>query len=645
MNEIPNFDSLGLIEPLLKALRAQGYEKPTPIQASAIPIILSGRDLLGCARTGTGKTAAFALPCLQFMESGHKPVAPRSTRMLVLTPTRELAAQVEESFRVYGAHTGLKFALAFGGVGKAPQVKALERGVDVLVATPGRLLDLRNDGAVKLDAVEYFVLDEADRMLDMGFIHDMRKVFSFLPKKRQTMLFSATMPKTIKDIASSILINPAFVSVDPVSAPALGIEQRLYYAAKDQKRALLVKLLSDGTVDRALVFTRTKHLANRIAAGLKAVGIEAEAIHANKSQTHRTKVMAAFKSKGLRVLVATDIAARGIDVDELPHVINFEIPNEPETYVHRIGRTARAGASGSAFSFCEDEERPYIKAIEKLIGVSIPVVALPELPDLPPAPTLFRPARGPGKGRVKETEEKRETGKKPAIFAKLTRQEKAIKEPKASKEPKAAKPTRDDKRGRAPQARDEDAMRRENAAKIRDQIAHATGGAEGKARSRAAPEAARVPYDDRSARPAREEHPKAIRHEPPKDEGRGYPPKRPQAADKDEKREVERIPSPFPPEQDRRGQQQRGYGQQQNRHADQGRNTGGRNTGGRDSGGRDSGDRKQISDEEAARRAANDPRQPGIIPFNGPPPRPQPQQHDRPGQRQPFGRNKGGRRS
>jgi ATP-dependent RNA helicase RhlE len=532
MTEIQNFDSLGLIEPLREALRTQGYEKPTPIQAHAIPIVLSGKDLLGCARTGTGKTAAFALPSLQLMENDKKALKPRSARMLVLTPTRELAAQVEESFRTYGANTGLKFALAFGGVGKSPQAKALSRGVDVLVATPGRLLDLHGDGAVKLDSVEFFVLDEADRMLDMGFIHDMRKVFALLPKKRQTLLFSATMPKAIQEIASTILNEPEFVSVDPVSAPATGVEQHLYYAAKDQKRALLVKLLTDGSVDRALVFTRTKHLANRIAAQLNSSSISAEAIHANKSQTHRTKVLAAFKAKQIRVLVATDIAARGIDIDELPHVINFEIPNEPETYVHRIGRTARAGSTGTAISFCENEEKPFIRAIEKLVGKSIPVSFLPELPELPALPILPRGPRQQPK-KQKTAEPSKESAKPKPIAA------------------SPLKPPAD----------------------------------------RRAQERTRADYDkplDRnSGRPA--------------GAGSRQRPGAPSAAD--QRRQI----SPFAPRGDRRQPDARG---RRNDYQDKRRGSGGIDqTAGRS--------REPLSDEEAARRAASDPRQPGIIPFQG----------------------------
>jgi len=373
MNSENTFKNLGLIESLLTSLAQEGYTEPTPIQTEAIPCLLKGKDLLGCARTGTGKTAAFALPIIQKIVEEPKIRTPKAARALIVTPTRELAAQIDESFRVYGAKTNITRALVFGGVGKPAQIKALLRGVDVLVATPGRLLDLHGEGAVRLDKVDFFVLDEADRMLDMGFIHDMKKVIALVPKNRQTMLFSATMPQAIREIAAKILVDPIRVAVDPEDAPAEHITQSVFYVEKADKKRLLVNLMAKEGIGRALVFTRTKHYANRLAASLTADGIASDAIHGNKSQNHRTKALDGFKKGELRILVATDIAARGIDIEDLTHVINFEIPNEPETYIHRIGRTARAGASGTAISFCGSDERPYFKAIEKLLGEKVPV--------------------------------------------------------------------------------------------------------------------------------------------------------------------------------------------------------------------------------------------------------------------------------
>ncbi|GEM_PF-760930 len=379
-----DFSSLGLKPPLLKVLEERGYEYPTPVQAMAIPLILAGRDIKASAKTGTGKTAAFALPIIQALGTSGARAAPGRPLALVLVPTRELAAQVGDSFRAYGAKTSLRCAVAFDGVGKAPQAAALEAGADILVATPGRLLDLVADGAAFLDSVVVFVLDEADRMLDMGFINDMRKIFKMLPADRQTLLFSATLPAEVEEIAAGILRSPERVAADPPSAPADGIDQRIYYIEKERKRALLLHLLSAGGVDRALVFTRTRHLANRLARHLNQAGIAAEALHSDKSQGRRLKVLAAFKEGSIRVLVATDLAARGLDIDELPHVINMEIPNESQTYVHRIGRTARAGSRGTALSFCCPDEEAFVKDIESLIGARIAELPVPEGIPYPP---------------------------------------------------------------------------------------------------------------------------------------------------------------------------------------------------------------------------------------------------------------------
>ncbi len=367
------FKDLQIIEPILRALQEEGYTKPTPIQEKAIPFILSSRDLLGCAQTGTGKTAAFAIPILQLL-SKPNPSRPgeRPIRALILTPTRELAIQIEESFKAYGRELRLKRLVVFGGVNQHPQTLALQRGVDILVATPGRLLDLMSQGYINLKDVEIFVLDEADRMLDMGFVHDVKRVITKLPAKRQTLFFSATMPKEIQSLANAILSNPEKVEVTPVSSTADTIQQVLFYVDKEQKRALLAHILQDTQIESALVFTRTKHGADKVVKELCRIGIIAEAIHGNKSQNARQRALSNFKSRVTRVLVATDIAARGIDVDELTHVINYELPNVPETYVHRIGRTGRAGLSGTALSFCESEELAYLKDIHKLIGKEIP---------------------------------------------------------------------------------------------------------------------------------------------------------------------------------------------------------------------------------------------------------------------------------
>lgn len=367
------FTDLKLIEPILNAVQKEGYTKPTPIQQGAIPFILEGRDLLGCAQTGTGKTAAFAIPILQLLSKPHAAVpGQRPIRALILTPTRELAIQIQESLQAYGSGLRLKHLVIFGGVNQLPQTTALQRGVDILVATPGRLLDLMSQGFINLKDVEIFVLDEADRMLDMGFVHDVKRVITKLPVKRQTLFFSATMPKEIQGLANAILTNPEKVEVTPVSSTADTIQQFLYFVEKSNKRLLLADILKDSNIESALVFTRTKHGADKVVKDLVRIGIKAEAIHGNKSQNARQRALGNFKDRTTRVLVATDIAARGIDVDELSHVINYELPNVPETYVHRIGRTGRAGLSGIAFSFCEAEEVTYLKDIQKLIGKEIP---------------------------------------------------------------------------------------------------------------------------------------------------------------------------------------------------------------------------------------------------------------------------------
>jgi ATP-dependent RNA helicase RhlE len=369
-----SFENLNLIEPILRALKTEGYTTPTPIQEQAIPIILQNKDLLGCAQTGTGKTAAFAIPIIQLLYQDrlqHK--EQKTIKALILTPTRELAIQIGESFAAYGKHTGLKHLVIYGGVSQNPQTDALKRGVDILVATPGRLLDLMNQRFVHLDHIRMLVLDEADRMLDMGFVHDVKKVIAKVPAKRQTLFFSATMPNEIQQLANTILTKPELVEVTPVSSTADTIQQALYYVDKSDKRALLAHLLKDKEIKTALVFTRTKHGADKVVKDLVRIGITAEAIHGNKSQNARQRALSNFKNRTTRVLIATDIAARGIDIDELTHVINYELPNIPETYVHRIGRTGRAGLNGIALSFCDQEEIEFLKDIHKLISKQIPV--------------------------------------------------------------------------------------------------------------------------------------------------------------------------------------------------------------------------------------------------------------------------------
>ncbi len=367
------FTSLQLHPALLSAVEAEGYIHPTPIQAQAIPHLLDGRDLLGIAQTGTGKTAAFALPILQRLEHARRPSS-RRARVLVLTPTRELAIQIDESFGTYGKDLRRSHTVIFGGVGQRPQVDAMNRGVDVLVATPGRLLDLMGQGHIQLDEVGIFVLDEADRMLDMGFIHDVRRVIEKLPEPRQTLLFSATMPDAITRLSQRILDDPVRVEVTPEKLTVDRIVQRVLLVEKKDKPGLLAEVLGDPDIERALVFTRTKHGANRVVKQLGRVDIAAEAIHGNKSQGARQRALANFKEGRTRVLIATDIAARGIDVEGITHVINYDLPNIPESYVHRIGRTARAGADGMAISFCDVEERAYLRDIEKLIRQKVPLV-------------------------------------------------------------------------------------------------------------------------------------------------------------------------------------------------------------------------------------------------------------------------------
>jgi ATP-dependent RNA helicase RhlE len=370
---LTTFSDLGLDAPILKTLAAEGYGTPTPIQVQAIPEVLSGRDLLGIAQTGTGKTAAFALPILQRLAMNRRPAPRRGCRVLVLSPTRELASQIEASFRVYGRGMKLSSTIVFGGVGAGPQIKAMARGVDILVATPGRLLDHIGQGNIQLSDVEVFVLDEADHMLDLGFIQPIRRIVSGLPPVRQNLFFSATMPREIRRFAADLLVNPVEVAVVPHTTTVERVEQQVILVEARQKPGLLAELMIDKAVDRALVFTRTKRGADRVTRHLADVGIEATAIHGNKSQGQREHALAGFRAGRTRVLVATDIAARGIDVEAVSHVINFDLPNIPESYVHRIGRTARAGAGGIAISFCDAEERPYLRSIEALIRQKIPL--------------------------------------------------------------------------------------------------------------------------------------------------------------------------------------------------------------------------------------------------------------------------------
>jgi ATP-dependent RNA helicase RhlE len=389
-----SFEKLNLIEPILSALKKEGYTTPTPIQEQAIPILLEGNDLLGCAQTGTGKTAAFAIPILQLL-SEKTPQGKRAIRSLIVTPTRELAIQIGESFASYGRNLNLRHTVIFGGVNQFSQVNALKAGVDILICTPGRLLDLVQQKHVNLNQIQMFVLDEADRMLDMGFVHDVNRIIKLIPKQRQSLFFSATMPKTIQELANSILTTPKKVEVTPVSSTAEKIEQAIYFVDQAKKNDLLVHVLQDKSIKTALVFTRTKHGADKVVKLLQKHSIKAEAIHGNKSQNHRQRALSNFKGGHTRVLVATDIAARGIDIDELAFVVNFEIPNIPETYVHRIGRTGRAGAEGKAISFCDIEERAYLRDIQKLIGLEIPVVNEHPFPaENKPAPGVAQKPQG-----------------------------------------------------------------------------------------------------------------------------------------------------------------------------------------------------------------------------------------------------------
>ncbi len=388
-----SFKEFGLKEPILRALAQEQYTTPTPIQAQAIPAALNRRDIIGIAQTGTGKTAAFALPILHHLAGNHAAPERKRCRVLVLSPTRELSGQILESFKTYGRHIRLQATLAIGGVPIGRQVRALNGGVDVLVATPGRLLDLVHANAVRLDLVECLVLDEADRMLDMGFIQDIRKIVARLPQKRQTLLFSATMPAAIAELAGQMLRDPVKVAVTPVASTAERIDQRVIHVERTEKLDLLGETLRREPIDRALVFTRTKHGADRVVKGLAKAGIAAEAIHGNKSQNQRERALAAFRSGKVRTLVATDIAARGIDVDGISHVINYDLPNVPESYVHRIGRTARAGAEGIAISFCDREERAYLRDIEKLIRMTVPNSGEPLARQAARKPEPARPAK------------------------------------------------------------------------------------------------------------------------------------------------------------------------------------------------------------------------------------------------------------
>ncbi|MBT3704905.1 DEAD/DEAH box helicase [Candidatus Peregrinibacteria bacterium] len=389
------FENLNIIQPILEALKRENYVEPTPIQAQSIPAIMQGRDIFGCAQTGTGKTAAFAIPILQNIKQAQNPgQGKRSISALILAPTRELAIQISEKFSAYGKSTGLRHAVIYGGVSQFHQVKKLKAGVDIVIATPGRLMDLMNQGYVDLRRLKILTLDEADRMLDMGFINDIKKIIAKVPAKRQTLFFSATMPAAIKKLSETILTDPVRISISPVNPSAENITQELYYVEKGNKKNLLIHVLEKKSISSALIFTRTKRGADKITRQIKMSGIRAEAIHGNKSQNYRQKALANFKAKKTTVLVATDIASRGIDIDELSHVINYEIPNEAETYVHRIGRTGRAGASGIALSFCAREEQGLVRDINRLINSSIPIVT-----DHPFRMTDLQTFGGGGNGR------------------------------------------------------------------------------------------------------------------------------------------------------------------------------------------------------------------------------------------------------
>ena len=436
------FAQLGLCPPILKALAEEGYESPSPIQEKAIPPALDGRDVLGCAQTGTGKTCAFAAPILQRLD-GEK-VSGRPIRALVLTPTRELALQIQESFAAYGRHLPLRSAVIFGGVGQAPQVEQLKKGVDILVATPGRLGDLYGQKLIDLSKLEIFVLDEADRMLDMGFIHDVRRILGWLPRQKQTLFFSATMPPEVRGLVDGLLVNPVKVAVNPVSSPVETIDQKLYFVDRGNKTKLLAHLIRELDVKNALVFTRTKHGANKVAGDLAKAGITAAAIHGNKSQTARQQALADFKAGRVQALVATDIAARGLDIEELSHVFNYNLPDVPETYVHRIGRTGRAGRGGTAVSFCDINEKEELKAIEKLIGKAVPVVENHPWPMeiLEPAPKdkkgrAVNPEDAEARAAAKERRRQRDAANKAAAEARKAAANQKLMEAEA---PKKAEP-------------------------------------------------------------------------------------------------------------------------------------------------------------------------------------------------------------
>jgi len=368
------FSGLNLAQPILRAITDGGYTTPTPIQEKSIPALLQGRDLLGVAQTGTGKTAAFALPLLHRLLETPRKAQSRKPLALILAPTRELASQINDSLRIYGRHVHLRSCVIFGGTSARPQIQALNRGVHIAVATPGRLLDLMNQGHLRLDAIEVFILDEADRMLDMGFIHDVKKIIAAVPNKRQTLLFSATMPNSVQGLADGLLRDPVRVEITPSATTVEKIDQRVLFVPKDKKRALLGELMNNKDIKRVLIFTRTKHGADRVARHLHQCGVQSDAIHGNKAQNARQRALKSFRSGHIRALVATDIAARGIDVDGVTHVINFDLPNDPESYVHRIGRTARAGATGMAISFCDHDERAYLRDIEKTIRQGVEVI-------------------------------------------------------------------------------------------------------------------------------------------------------------------------------------------------------------------------------------------------------------------------------
>lgn len=447
------FDELELIEPLLKAVHDCGYDEPTPIQRETIPPVLAGRDVLGCAQTGTGKTAAFALPILQRLSLERKQhTGKRSIRALVLTPTRELALQIFENFESYGKNLPLRACVIFGGVGQQPQVESLKRGVDILVATPGRLNDLIGQGFITLNHLEIFVLDEADRMLDMGFIHDVRKVIALLPQKRQTLFFSATMPGEVEKLAMSILSDPVTVKVDPVSSTVDKIEQSLYMVDKANKKRLLAKLLNDPEVESALVFTRTKHGADRVVKELAREGLQARAIHGNKSQGARQQALSDFKTGRVRVMVATDIAARGIDIAGLSHVFNYDLPNEPEAYVHRIGRTGRAGMEGAAISFCCIDEMKELQQIERLIGKEIPR-RKSEWPMQILEPTASKPRQGRERPDRMSEKPERAVGteraarpERPVKTVRLEKPERAVGTERATRHERPSKPEKAIKR-------------------------------------------------------------------------------------------------------------------------------------------------------------------------------------------------------